>query len=70
MSLSMHPQFVLEHAPKDDCGGCLKSFPRLCRCGGQIHAERGDESEAVDVWLNRWCSACGIDWDEPIRAKS
>lgn len=70
MSLSLHPQFVLDHRHDAECDGCLRSFPRACRCGGQIHAERGDESEAGDIWLRRWCSECGIDWDEPIRAKS
>ena len=69
MSLSTHPQFVQTHQDDDRCTGCLSRFPRPCRCGGQIHAERGDESSAGDVWLNRWCSDCGIDWDEPIRAK-
>jgi len=70
MGFSTHPQFLNDHLPDAECGGCLSSFPRACRCGGQIHAERGDESEAGDIWLKRWCSECGIDWDEPIRAKS
>ena len=57
MGFSTHPQFLNQHRAEDGCGGCWRSFPRMCRCGGQIHAERGDESEAGDVWLRRWCSA-------------
>lgn len=70
MSWSIHPQFVQEHQADPGCAGCWQGFPRACRCGGQIHAEQGDEGEAGDFWLRRWCVECGIDWDEPIRAKT
>ena len=70
MSMSTHPQFLQVHQPDARCVGCWRSFPRPCRCGGQIHAELGDESAAGDFWLRRWCSNCGIDWDEPIPAPS
>ena len=65
--MSTHPQFVHTHETGSACPGCWEGFPRPCRCGGEIHAERGDEGESGDYWLRRWCSACGIDWDDPIK---
>ena len=70
MSLSTHPQFLQMHQLDARCGGCWTSFPRPCRCGGQIHAEVGDENATGDIWLRRWYSKCGIDWDDPIPDES
>ena len=66
MSISAHPEFIHTHQAGSDCPACWDGFPRPCRCGGQIHAELGDENAGGDYWLRRWCSACGIDWDYPI----
>ena len=68
MLLSLHPDFVNDHYDEPPCPGCWEGFPRPCRCGGQIHAERDTESEAGDIWLKRWCTICGVNWDEPVRA--
>ena len=66
MSVSAHPAFINAHRADSHCQECWNSFPRSCRCGGQIHAEFGHENASGDYWLLRWCSECGIDWDYPI----
>ena len=68
MSVSAHPEFIHVHRADAPCAACWRGFPRPCRCGGQIHAELGDESASGDYWLRRWCAECGIDWGDPIEA--
>jgi len=44
------------------CGG-TKGYPKLCKCGGLIHAEFSDE-DYDNVYLEKWCDKCGYDYQE------
>lgn len=46
-----------------ECPECWGGFPVLCRCGGLVHAQFGDEDED-GYWLYRSCDKCGEDHDE------
>lgn len=41
------------------CSGVDGRFPKLCKCGGLIHAEFGDEDFDGDYWLYHKCDKCG-----------
>lgn len=34
-------------------------FPKVCDCGGLIHASFGDESSDGDFWFYERCDKCG-----------
>lgn len=40
------------------CGG-LSGYPKVCSCGGLIHADFGDENGDGDYWLYTKCDTCG-----------
>jgi len=40
-------------------GGSSTGYPKLCECGGLIHAEFGDENYDCDYWLYTKCDKCG-----------
>jgi len=41
-----------------ECTACWSSYPKLCECGGLIHAEFGDENWD-GYWLYYKCDKCG-----------
>ena len=44
-----------------DCneGWCGDSYPKICECGGLIHADFGDEDGDCNYWLYTKCDKCG-----------
>lgn len=40
------------------CGGNA-GYPKVCSCGGLIHADFGDENSDGDYWLYTKCDICG-----------
>lgn len=42
-----------------DCGSCWKGYPVPCDCGGLIHAEFGDYTDADSYYLDTKCDKCG-----------
>ena len=44
-------------------GGEDGEYPCLCRCGGLIHAEFGDEDHDMSYWLFRKCDKCDDEWE-------
>lgn len=45
-----------------NCSECWPDYPKLCKCGGLVHAEFGDESWD-DYYLIRECDQCGDKYE-------
>ncbi|MDP2217229.1 MAG: hypothetical protein Q8J68_08090 [Methanolobus sp.] len=41
------------------CFGGSGGYPKVCSCGGLIHADFGDENSDGDYWLYTKCDTCG-----------
>jgi len=44
-------------------GWCADEFPLLCKCGGLIHADFGDEDSSGDYWIYKKCDLCGENYE-------
>lgn len=40
-------------------GWCGNGHPKICDCGGLVHADFGDENADGDYWLHTKCDKCG-----------
>lgn len=48
----------------DNCRACWEGYPKICECGGLVHADFGDENENGDYWLTKQCDNCGESHNE------
>jgi len=54
-----------EHDNSVNCRACWQGYPRVCTCGGLIHAEFGDYISRDSYYLEECCDRCGEDY-EPV----
>jgi hypothetical protein len=46
------------------CPECADEYPEPCRCGGMIHAARGEQDAEGTEWPMTRCDVCGRSEEE------